>query len=102
MNWLKDNNIRVMILEIPTSVMNYSSLGNDTASLLMEMANNIMIEVYSTIAQQETEKRAKRQAEGIEAMRKSGNFEKYGRQTPHQTSLMCGRSYYIVITIRGN
>lgn len=38
-----------------------------------------MIEVYSTIAQQETEKRAKRQAEGIEAMRKSGNFERYGR-----------------------
>lgn len=33
----------------------------------------------TTIAQQEMEKRAKRQAEGIEAMRKRGNFERYGR-----------------------
>ncbi len=37
----------------------------------MDMVSNLLIEVYSTMAQQELEKRAKRQAEGIiEAQKK--------------------------------
>lgn len=78
LNYFRDKEIRVIILEIPTTIMDYSSFGNDTAKLLMEMANNIMIEVYATIAQQETEKRAMRQAQGIEAKRLSGKWD-FGR-----------------------
>ena len=78
LNHYKEKGIRVIILEIPTTLMDYSSFGNETAKLLMEMANNIMIEVYATIAQQETEKRAIRQSQGIEAKRKNGNWD-FGR-----------------------
>lgn len=79
LNWFKDNGIRVMILEIPTTLMDYSSFSNETAKLLMEMANNIMIEVYATIAQQEIEKRAMRQAQGYEALKLRGEWDKLGR-----------------------
>lgn len=48
-------------------------------SLIMEMVNQILIEVFSAVAQWETEKRAKRQREGIEAMKERGEWEKYGR-----------------------
>ena len=78
LNYYKEKGIRVLILEIPTSFMDYSTFGNDTAKLLMEMANNIMIEIYATIAQQETEKRAMRQAQGIEAKRLNGDWD-FGR-----------------------
>lgn len=78
LNYFKENGIRVLILEIPTTLMDYSSFGNETAKLLMEMANNIMIEVYSTIAEQELNKRASRQAQGIEAKRLNGDWD-FGR-----------------------
>ncbi len=79
LSWFRENGIRVMILEIPTTLMDYSSFGNETARLLMEMANNIMIEVYATIAQQEVEKRAMRQAQGYEALKLRGEWDKLGR-----------------------
>ena len=40
----------------------------------MEMVANILIEVYTTIAQAELEKRAKRQAEGIEVAKSKGVY----------------------------
>jgi DNA invertase Pin-like site-specific DNA recombinase len=38
----------------------------------MELINQILIEVYAAMAQQELEKRAKRQAEGIAVAKKKG------------------------------
>ena len=38
----------------------------------LQMINNILIEVYSTIAQQEIERKEVRQREGIEAARANG------------------------------
>ena len=68
--WYKEHNIIVRILEIPTTLVELDKNNH----LLMEMVANILIEVYTTIAQAELEKRAKRQAEGIEVAKSKGVY----------------------------
>lgn len=68
--WFKEHNIIVRILEIPTTLVELDKNNH----LLMEMVANILIEVYTTIAQAELEKRAKRQAEGIEVAKSKGVY----------------------------
>lgn len=63
LDWLKDNGIIVRILNLPTTLIDFQG-----QTLLMEMINNILIEVWTTLAQDEIEKREKRQKEGIAAM----------------------------------
>lgn len=80
LRYFKDNNIRVMILEIPTTLQDLSKLDNTLAQMVMETINNMLIELYATIAHAEMEKREKRQREGIEAMKARGEWDKYGRK----------------------
>jgi DNA invertase Pin-like site-specific DNA recombinase len=75
----KNLGVRVMILEIPTTLQDYSSLGNDMATMIMETINNMLVEMYATFAHAEMLKREKRQKEGIEAKKERGEWEDYGR-----------------------
>lgn len=68
--WFKEHNIIVRILEIPATLVELDKNNH----LLMEMVANILIEVYTTIAQAELEKRAKRQAEGIAVAKSKGVY----------------------------
>ena len=61
--WLKENGVIVRILNLPTTLIDFQG-----QTLLFEMINNILVEVWSTLAQDEIEKREKRQREGIDAM----------------------------------
>ena len=79
LQYFRDKGIRVMILEIPTTTQDLSSLDNSMAKMIMETINNMLIELYATMAQAELEKKEKRQREGIEAMRARGEWHKYGR-----------------------
>lgn len=64
LQWFKDHKIIVRVLELPTSLVEFPA-GQEW---VLEMVNNILIEVLSTIAQQEWEKTKKRREEGIAAM----------------------------------
>lgn len=79
LQYFKDNNIRVMILELPTTCQDFSKLDNDMAKMLMETINNMLIELYAAMAQSEIEKKEKRQAEGIQAKKDRNEWEDYGR-----------------------
>ncbi len=79
LQYYKDNNIWVMILEIPTTLMDFTSFNDQLAAMLMETINNMLVEMYAAYAQAEMEKRQKRQREGIETMKLRGEWEKYGR-----------------------
>lgn len=79
LQYYKDNNIWVMILEIPTTLMDFSSFNDQLAAMLMETINNMLVEMYAAYSQAEMEKRQKRQREGIETMKLRGEWEKYGR-----------------------
>ncbi|MEG2018309.1 MAG: recombinase family protein [Clostridium sp.] len=79
LSWLKENKIRVMVLEIPTTLMDLENMNNEMARLMIETMNNLMIEIYVTIAEAEMHKRVKRQREGLEELKTSGRWEKMGR-----------------------
>ncbi|WP_148873010.1 recombinase family protein [Serratia marcescens] len=92
LQYYKDNNIRVMILEIPTTLMDFSTFTDQLAAMLIETINNMLIEMYAAYAQAEMEKRQKRQREGIETMKLRGEWEKYGR--PRALSLQEFKKHY--------
>ena len=50
---LKDKGVRLMVLELPTTLMDFSDLGNEMASMMFECINNMMLELYSAMAQAE-------------------------------------------------
>jgi DNA invertase Pin-like site-specific DNA recombinase len=75
----KDLGVRLMILEIPTTLIDYSTLEDNLASMIMETINNMLIEMYATLAHAEMIKRETRQQQGIKAMKARGEWGKYGR-----------------------
>lgn len=79
LQYYRDNGIRVKILELPTTLMDLSAMDNTMASMIMETINNMLIELYATMAQAEMEKKEKRQKEGIRAKKERGEWDDYGR-----------------------
>lgn len=79
LRYFKDNGIRVMILEIPTTLIDYGKMENLLPTMIMETVNNMLIEMYSVFAQAEIEKKEKRQREGIESKKARGEWADYGR-----------------------
>ncbi len=78
LQYFKDNGIRLKILDIPTTLIDYPA-GQEW---VLDMVNNILIEVLSSIAMQERETIRRRQAEGIAAARAKGKHMGRPRATP--------------------
>lgn len=70
--YFKDNQVRLVALNLPTTQLDT----ND--NLMLETINNIIIELYTMMAQDEIEKREKRQKEGIKFALENG--VKFGRR----------------------
>lgn len=79
LQYYKSKNIRVMILELPTTLIDYSKLDNTMAAMLMETINNMLTEMYATFAHAEMLKREIRQKQGLQAMKDRGEWARYGR-----------------------
>ena len=60
LQYFKDNGIRLVALNLPTTQL------DTTDNVMLETINNIVIELYTMMAQQEIETREKRQREGID------------------------------------
>lgn len=61
--WFKDNGVILRILELPTTLIDFNG-----QEWIADMVNNMLIEVLTTIAEQEVKKIDKRRMEGIAAM----------------------------------
>lgn len=68
LQWFKENNIRLMILDLPTSMVQVP----DGQEWIIEMINNILIEVLASIAEQERATIRARQREGIDIAKRKG------------------------------
>jgi len=68
LQWFGDNNVRLKILDLPTSLVEVP----DGQEWLLELINNLMIEILSSIAEQERLTIRRRQREGIEAAKAKG------------------------------
>lgn len=79
LRYYQEKGIRVMILEIPTTLQDLSRLDNGMARMILETINNMLIELYAAMAEAEIQKKEKRQREGIEAKKLRGEWDDYGR-----------------------
>lgn len=79
--WFKDNGITLRILELPTTLIDFNG-----QEWIADMINNMLIEVLTTIAEQEVKKIDKRRAEGIAAMPVIN-----GKKVSLKTGRACGR-----------
>lgn len=70
--WYNGNGIVLRILDIPTTLMDFSAYDSSMAKAMMEMVNNVLIEVLGTIAEEERNKIKQRQREGIELAKAEG------------------------------
>ena len=68
LEWFKDNNIRLKVIDLPTTMMDLP----EGQEWVFEMVNNILIEVLGTIAEQERATIKSRQAEGIKSRQAEG------------------------------
>lgn len=75
---MQDKGIRLMVLEIPTTLTELPS-DSSIATMIMETINNMLIEMYASFAQAELEKKEKRQREGMAAKKARGEWDDYGR-----------------------
>ena len=75
LQYFKDNGIRLVALNLPTTQMDTKD------NLMLETINNIVIELYTMMAQQEIETREKRQREGIDAMPLNNDGKKVSSKT---------------------
>lgn len=76
---LKDMGVRLMVLELPTTLIDLSMLDNVMAKMMLETINNMMLELYASMAHAEMLKKEKRQSEGIETKKLRGEWDDYGR-----------------------
>ena len=70
LEWFKEKHIRLKILDLPTSLIEVP----DGQGWIQEMITNILVEVLSSIAEQERITIHKRQAEGIAAAKEKGKY----------------------------
>ena len=68
LQWFKEHGIRLKVIDLPTTMIQFDA-GQEW---IQDMVNNILIEVLSSIAQEERNTIRKRQREGIEAARSAG------------------------------
>lgn len=68
LKYFKDNNIRLKVADLPTTMIDLA----DEQSWVIDMVNNILIEVLSSIAEQEYNTIHQRQSEGIAAAKAKG------------------------------
>lgn len=68
LKYFKDNNIRLKVTDLPTTMIDLA----DEQSWVIDMINNILIEVLSSIAEQEYNTIHQRQSEGIAAAKAKG------------------------------
>ena len=78
-SYYKEMGIRLMVLELPTTLMDFSKMNNQMATMMLECINSMMLELYAAMAQAEIEKKEKRQREGIAAKKARGDWDNYGR-----------------------
>lgn len=73
---LKSKGVRIIVDDLPTTQIEIKE-----NNLILEMINNMLIEVYTTLAEEELRKIKTRQKQGIEAMPVNETGKKYSIKT---------------------
>ena len=79
LRYYDEHNIRVMILDIPTTTIELPEEADKMNKLITETINKVIIDVYAMLAETELQRKTKRQQEGLIAMKERGEWDNYGR-----------------------
>lgn len=80
LSYFKERGVRVMIIEIPLTLTKINKNDNSDASLINELVTELIIQLYSTFSELETRKRAERQRQALEIMKRNPKeWSRYGR-----------------------
>ncbi len=79
LNMLKKRGVRLHILDVPTTLICFDEQ-DEYAKSMLDMVNNVLIEVLSTIAEAERKRIKARQAEGIAIAQREGKYSKERRK----------------------
>lgn len=79
LEYFKQNGIRVIFLDIPTTHIDLSTIEDGMARMIMNCINDMLISFYDCLARTELERRKKRQSEGYMALKERGEWDKLGR-----------------------
>jgi len=71
LEYFKKKGIRVKVIDLPTTMIDIQE-GQEGQEGIIDMVNNILIEVFTTLAQQERETILQRQKEGIASAKAKG------------------------------
>lgn len=72
LRYFKDKGIKVVILNIPTTKIFLKEDSEENIDWVMDMVNEILIQVFSSLAEQERKQMKQRQREGIEKAQENG------------------------------
>lgn len=67
--YFKSMGIRIMILELPTTLTDFLDTNKEMADMMLEFINNVLIELNTTLVESEMHKCEKRQREGLEQLK---------------------------------
>ncbi len=79
LNILKERGVRLHVLDVPTTLICFDEK-DEYAKSMLDMVNNVLIEVLSTIAEAERKRIKARQAEGIAIAKREGKYSKERRK----------------------
>ena len=74
---LKQKGVRLIVDDLPTTQIEL----DEKNQLIIEMINNILIEVYTTLAEEELKRTKIRQRQGIDSMPVNDNGKRYSKKT---------------------
>ena len=78
---LKQKGVRLIVDDLPTTQIEL----DEKNQLIIEMINNILIEVYTTLAEEELRRTKIRQRQGIDSMPVNESGKKYSKKTGRET-----------------
>lgn len=78
---LKQKGVRLIVDDLPTTQIEL----DEKNQLIIEMINNILIEVYTTLAEEELRRTKIRQKQGIDSMPVNKSGKKYSKKTGRET-----------------
>lgn len=73
LKYLREKKVIVRVLTIPTTLIDLEQFKKN--EWVIEMVNNILFEVYSSVAQQELEEKERRTRDGIDAAKEAGKYK---------------------------
>lgn len=77
--YFRDNDVRLMILDRPTTLQNLSGLNGTITAMLIKTMNDMLVESYTALVKAEQERREKYRHTGMRASKGAGEHSPYGR-----------------------